>query len=188
MAHALSAIHTDKTTFFSHPLFFVFFCRHALRQAIEEWEEAHCKLLQRSSLTPVQSTPPHTPAETFNRTTQIGVGSFKEVHRATLRLPGGGGTHVTTVAVLKIRDGSVAAEADILLKLGRHPHLVRFVGQCKDGPNDLLLVTEFAQLGDLESFMEKLEEEEDETIPFQHKRAMLQQIAAGMQGLADARL
>lgn len=110
------------------------------------------------------------------------------MHRATLRLPGGGGTHVTTVAVLKIRDGSVAAEADILLKLGRHPHLVRFLGQCKDGPNDLLLVTEFAQLGDLESFMEKLEEEEDETIPFQHKRAMLQQIAAGMQGLADARL
>eukprot|EP00729_Bicosta_minor_P028292 gene28292-biopygen23581 len=40
---------------------------HSLRQAIEEWEEAHCKLLQRSSLTPVQSTPPHTPAETFNR-------------------------------------------------------------------------------------------------------------------------
>lgn len=100
----------------------------------------------------------------------------------------GAGTHVTTVAVLKVRDGSVAAEAQILLTLGRHPHLVRFIGQCKDGPNDLLLVTEFAPLGDLHTFMEKLEEEDDETIPFRHKCAMLQQIAAGMQGLADARL
>ena len=99
----------------------------ALRQAIEDWGVKHCKVLQRAKLTPVLSSPPHSASDTFSRATQVGVGSFKEVHRATLRLPGG--TKQTDVAVLKVRTGSVAAEADILLKLGRHPNLIRFFGQ-----------------------------------------------------------
>lgn len=146
-----------------------------LQRSILRWEERYSKVLQRKSLTPVECTPPHSPSKTFCSATKISVGSFKEVHRAILCLPGassGAGTHV---AVLKIRDGSVAAEADTLLKLGRHMHLVDFIGQCKDGPNNVLLVTEFAPLGDLESFMGNLEED-CATIPFQHKCAMLEQV------------
>lgn len=154
----------------------------ALQQAIEKWEESHSKLLQRASLSPVRSSPPHSASDTFSRATQIGVGSFKEVHRATLRLPGS--TKQTNVAVLKVRTGNVAAEADILLKLGRHPNLIRFFGQCTDGPNDVLLVTELAPCGDLDSLMEALDEDKDATIPFRHKCAMLQQVASGMQALA----
>ena len=97
----------------------------ALRSSIECWEEKHSKQLQRARLTPVMSLAPHKPSDVFSRATQIGVGSFKEVHRATLRLPGG--RTPMTVAVLKIRDGSVAAEASILLKLGRHPHFSPFL-------------------------------------------------------------
>ena len=158
------------------------FPNRALRHAVEDWEEKHSKVLQRGSLSPVLSAPPHNPSATFCRATQVGVGSFKEVHRATLRLPGS--TKQTNVAVLKVRTGSVAAEADILLKLGRHPNLIRFFGQCADGAVDLLLVTEFAPLGDLDNFMEALDEDDDTTIPFTHKRAMLQQVASGMQALA----
>ena len=61
---------------------------HALRNAIQEWEEQQCRLISRRDLTPVAGAPPHAPQADFDRTTQIGKGSFKEVHRGTLRLPG----------------------------------------------------------------------------------------------------
>jgi hypothetical protein len=41
----------------------------AFRSAIQEWEKAYSKLISRASITPDQ----------FDRTTLIGVGSFKEV-------------------------------------------------------------------------------------------------------------
>lgn len=46
----------------------------ALRQAIEDWEEKHSKVLQRASLTPVMSTPPHSPSDAFGNVTKIGFG------------------------------------------------------------------------------------------------------------------
>jgi hypothetical protein len=61
---------------------------HALRNAIEEWEEQRCRLISRADLTPVASTAPHDPRSGFDRATQIGVGSFKEVHRGLLSVPG----------------------------------------------------------------------------------------------------
>ena len=100
---------------------------HALRNAIEEWEETHCKTIARGALSPAL----------FNAATQIGVGSFKEVHKATLSVPGAQAP--TAVAVMRVRDGNVGAEAAMLLRLGRHPNLVRFLGLCKDGP-DVLMV------------------------------------------------
>jgi hypothetical protein len=45
---------------------------------------------------------------------------------------------------MRVRDGNVDAEAAMLLRLGRHPNLVRFLGLCKDGP-DVLMVNEFAE-------------------------------------------
>ena len=138
----------------------------------------------------MSSKPPHRPSQAFCSATKIGakigVGSFKEVHRATLRLPGRG-SEAMDVAVLKIRVGSVATEADTLMKLGRHPYLVNFIGQCMDGPNDVLLVTEFAPLGDLESYIEDLDED-GVAISFEHKCAMLRQVSAGMQAVAGAGL
>ncbi len=44
----------------------------------------------------------------------------------------------------------------MLLKLGRHPRLVRFYGQCVDGDNELLL-TELAPNGSLSDAFEAIE-------------------------------
>lgn len=92
-----------------------------------------------------------------------------------------------TVAVLKVRKGTAAAEAKVLLGLGRHPHLVRFLGLCNDGP-DQLMVTEYAALGALDKLIERLDEEEDETIPFKHKHVMINQITSGMQAIAEKKM
>ena len=81
----------------------------------------------------------------------------------------------------------MAAEAKVLLGLGRHPHLLRFHGLCKDGP-DQLMVTEYAALGALDRLIARLDEADDETIPFTHKHAMLNQVASGMQALAAEKL
>ena len=72
--------------------------------------------------------------------------------KAALRLPGS--PRATTVAALQVRDGDVAAEAATLLKLGKHPRLVTFLGQCKStvAPGaDVILITEFAPMGSLDS-------------------------------------
>ena len=92
------------------------------------------------------------------------------------------------VAVMRVRAGSVAAEADVLLGLGRHPHLVRFFGMCRDGEEDLM-VTELAPEGSLSDLMTRLDEQEEPTsIPAAHKLAILQQVASGMTALADVKL
>ena len=77
---------------------------HALRNEIEEWEETHCKTIARGALSPAL----------FNAATLIGVGSFKEVHKATLSVPGA--QTPTAVAVMRVRDGNVDAEAAMLLR------------------------------------------------------------------------
>jgi hypothetical protein len=60
------------------------------------------------------------------------------------------------VAVMKLRGGSCATDARMFLKLGRHPRLVRFMGQCIEGESELLL-TELAPHGSLSDSFEKLE-------------------------------
>jgi hypothetical protein len=96
----------------------------ALRKSIEEWRTKHHKIIPMSAIV---------------IGAQIGRGSFKVVHKGTLSLPGARAP--TTVAVLRVRTSDVAAEVGVLLQLGLHPRLVRFFGQCEDGP-DTLLVTE----------------------------------------------
>lgn len=80
---------------------------HALRNAIEEWELANCQLIRRADITP----------SAFNRSTQIGAGSFKEVHKAEM-VRAGASTAIPVVAVLKVRRGDIAEEAEMLLGLG----------------------------------------------------------------------
>jgi hypothetical protein len=98
------------------------------------------------------SWPPSTPpirAHLWNLHTKKN--HCKQVHRATLSVSDD--VQPTPVAVLRAPQGSVSAEAEVLLKLGRHPHLVRFFGQCHDGDDELLL-TELAPIGSLTDLMQ----------------------------------
>jgi len=136
-----------------------------LRNAIEQWQTTYCKQISRQSIELHE---------------EIGTGSFKKVHRGTLRLPG---ASERTVAVLQVHSGDIAAEAAILRCLGRHPRLVTFYGSCTEGLESLLL-TEYAPLGDVRSQLEAIED----TITPAHRLAMLQQICSGMEAVADAGL
>jgi hypothetical protein len=139
----------------------------ALRQAIEEWEQAYALCVRRADIE-IQG-----PA--------IASGSFKTVYRGTLRqYVQGGGVRTVLVAVLKMRRGDCATEASIFVKLGRHPTLVRFVGQCIDG-DDHILLTELAPFG---SLCEAFETWED-TITLDHNLFIMQQIADGLAYLID---
>jgi hypothetical protein len=138
-----------------------------LRQAIEEWEQAYALRVRRADIE-IQG-----PA--------IASGSFKTVYRGTLRqYVQGGGVRTVLVAVLKMRRGDCATEASIFVKLGRHPTLVRFVGQCIDG-DDHFLLTELAPFG---SLCEAFETWED-TITLDHNLFIMQQIADGLAYLID---
>lgn len=141
------------------------FPNHALRKSIEEWLETHHKVIDRRALD-VQET--------------IGRGSFKVVHRGTLTLPG---ARPTPVAVLRVFSGNVAAEISVLLRLSQHPRLVAFFGQCVEG-DDTLLVTELAPRGALDALLEEIED----SITPAHHVAILQQVCAGMEALANANL
>ena len=137
---------------------------HALRNAIDEWRLKHCKAVPRGAITLHE---------------QVGEGSFKRVHRGELRLPGS--KAATVVAVLQVRAGDVAAEAETLLRVAVHPHLVKFLGQCTEGGDSLLLM-EFAPLGDVRTRLEEIEE----SITPGHRLAMLQQVCGGMEALVGA--
>jgi serine/threonine protein kinase len=60
---------------------------------------------------------------------------------------------------------------------------VQFFGQLKDG-DDTLLVMERAPMGSLDTRLDEFEE----TITPQHRLAMLQQVCAGMEALAEIKL
>ena len=140
--------------------------------AIEEWRGVNCRQIPRSALT-------------IGR--QIGAGSFKKVFESELRLPGSPAP--VKVAALQIRAGDVGAELEVLLMLGRHPRLVHFIGQCADvhfanSPSETILITEFAPLGALNDVIEDVEDD----ITIQHRLAIMQQVASGMEALAAMNL
>jgi len=135
---------------------------HALRNAIEEWLSANFKLVPRSAVTFDGGVLAH--------------GSFKTVHRGRLR------GRSERIAVLRMKaGGSCEEEAATLVKLGRHPSLVRYLGLCTEGPDQLLL-TELAPHGSLDQFLEAREDE----VTMAHKLKMLEQICAGMAALSGA--
>jgi hypothetical protein len=132
---------------------------HALRNSIEEWLEKNFKLLPLSAISYVD--------------TALSTGSLKTVHRGTLS------GHPQPVAVLRMRNGgTVEEEAAKLVKLGRHNALVRYLGICTEGPEQLL-ITELALHGSLDSFLEQHEAE----VTMQHKLLMLEQVCSGMVAL-----
>lgn len=136
----------------------------ALKGAIEEWEKENQLLVRREDL--VLEEPP------------IGRGTFKQVFRGRLRLAGAPAS--ARVAVLKMRSEHGETDIKMLLKLGRHPRVVRILGQCLDG-EDRLIVTEFAERGALSDAFESLEGQL--TLP--HMLAMMQQVCQGMEHLAE---
>ena len=152
---------------------------HALRKVITEWQQAHLLLIPRSALELEEQT---------------GRGSYKVVYRAKLQVAGAPGP--MQVAALEIQSGTWATEVDVLLKLGRHPRLVRFIGQCVEEGQKPILVTEFARHGSLAEAFMALQDKEDaedpsavppspvEGITLPHRIAMLQQICSGMEALA----
>ncbi|EOD07210.1 hypothetical protein EMIHUDRAFT_62203, partial [Emiliania huxleyi CCMP1516] len=136
---------------------------HALRNSIEEWLSANFKLVPRSAV--------HFDGESF-----IARGSFKTVYRGTLQ------GRSEPIAVLRMRmGGSCEEEAAKLVKLGRHSALVRYLGICTEGPDQLLL-TELAPHGSLNMFLEA--HEDAVTLP--HKLKVLEQTCAGMIALSGA--
>jgi hypothetical protein len=86
---------------------------------IKEWLSANFKLVPRSAVTFDEHPLVH--------------GSFKSVHRGTLQ------GRPEQIAVSRMRmGGSGEEEAKTLVKLGRHPDLVRYLGLCTEGPEQLL--------------------------------------------------
>jgi serine/threonine protein kinase len=104
------------------------------------------------------------------------------VYRGTLSLPGA--KKPSTVAVLQVHLGNVAAEVRVLLKLGQNqPRLVQFFGQCIDG-TDTLMVMELAPMGSLNQALESIED----AITPGHRVAMLQQVCSAMETLVTYKL
>ena len=81
---------------------------------------------------------------------------------------------------MQVHSGDVAAEAETLLKLGRHPRLVQFLGMCREG-DTTWLVMEFAPMGSLDQQLEEMES----TITPAHKLAILQQVCAGCEAMTS---
>jgi len=143
----------------------------ALKKAIEEWEEQHLLKIPRGALQLGE---------------QIGSGSFKQVYRGTytFRVRGREKPIQKDVAILKMRSGSLDTEVKMFLRLGRHPRLVRFYGQCRDG-EDQLLVTEFAPRGSLsDAFNDMHDEGTIGDVSVEHQMVMMRQICQGMEMLA----
>ena len=141
-----------------------------LRNCIEEWQEIHGMHLRRADIV-MEAIP-------------CAAGSFKNVYRGSLRITKlGGDSKRVEVAVLKMRRGDCAMEARMLLRIGRHPRVVRFVGQCVDG-EDQLLITEFAPLGSLTDAFATM----GDKITLAHSVVIMQQIAQAMEHLVSEKI
>ena len=75
------------------------------------------------------------------------------------------------VAALRVPAASVGAEAKVLLGLGQHPRLVRFIGMFRDA-EDMVLITEYAPLGSLDKHIEEVEDD----ITADHKMVIISQV------------
>ena len=128
---------------------------HLLRAAIEQWRTSKYKIEPRSAIT---------------IGVQIGVGSFKKVFKGTF--------HGVTVAVVMMLQGSIAGELEMLIKVSRHPNLLRLLACVMDGTAEQLIITELAPLGALDAFIEEDGLGADRTPS--HEAAILLQICNGM--------
>jgi hypothetical protein len=156
----------------------------ALRTTISEWEAA---LTARSRLASTVSTRSVAWEDldfcAFGGLHQrpAGRGGFKQIKRAAL------GSR--NVAVASCRDGeSPEVEADIMHRLGCHPHIVRFYGLTTDPRGVQHLVTEFASCGSLDNVLADLLEDDEGVTALEPlvQLTIAQQVCEAMQALAHA--
>ena len=89
---------------------------HMLRAAIEQWRSSKYMIEHRSAIT---------------IGVQIGGGSFKKVFEGTF--------HGVRVAVAMMLQGSIAGELEMLIKVSRHPNLLRLLACVMDGTAEQLI-------------------------------------------------
>ena len=77
------------------------------------------------------------------------------------------------VAAAKILETNLGAEADILLGLGRHANLVRFIGMYQEDPH-VWLITEYAQLGSLDNLLH--DDDVEDSITPAHRQIIISQV------------
>ena len=135
---------------------------HALRNSIEDFLSSSFRKIARAR---------------FTLGRRIGAGAAKVVFEGTL-------DGSRRVAVLQMKPGaaSLDQEASMMLKLSRHPNLVRFWGSCCEGGEEFIL-TELAQHGSVLKVMEDLHDD-DQCLPLQHKIEIMRQVASACEALA----
>lgn len=136
-----------------------------LRNAIEEYHVGKFKLLKKHNLTIGNI---------------IGTGSFKTVHAGEMNMREFGKPRSVAISRFRGGSGDIVSEVKILLKLGRHPRLVRYYGMCLHA-EDQLLVTERAIHGSLDVAMEHVEDD----MSLAHQGVILRQISQGMEALSE---
>lgn len=138
---------------------------HALRNAIERWRETFFREIKPSQVVVKWSS-------------QIGRGSFGRIFAGEL-------DH-RQVAVKAMSPGQCEEEAAKLIKMGRHPGLLRYLGICNldqhvtlaDGyVVGQLLITELAPFGSLDNLLEA------HSVSMAHKLSIIRQIASAMESL-----
>jgi ubiquitin len=77
---------------------------------------------------------------------------------------------------------SLDQEASVMLKLSRHPNLVRFWGSCNEGGEQVIL-TELAQHGSVLKVIEDFHDE-DQCLSMEHKMEIMRQVASACEALA----
>ena len=144
----------------------------ALRSAIQEWQERHVLLVPRHDVE-MERQP-------------ISAGSSQTLYIGHLRLRGREAEPARIkVAVLKLRQDDGERETGVMLRVRRHPRLVRYMGQSQDADGCRLLLTEYAELGSLrEALLGRLAGQ----VTRGHQMAIMQQIAQGMEHLAEQRV
>jgi serine/threonine protein kinase len=135
---------------------------HALRNSIEEFLRSSFLEIARAR---------------FSLGQRIGTGASKIVYEGTL-------DGCRRVAVLQMKPGaaSLDQEASMMLKLSRHPNLVRFWGSCREGGEEFIL-TELAPHGCVLKVMEDLHDV-GRVLSMQHKIEMMRQVSSACEALA----
>eukprot|EP00386_Alphamonas_edax_P008932 GDKI01029284.1.p1 GENE.GDKI01029284.1~~GDKI01029284.1.p1 ORF type:complete len:310 (-),score=71.81 GDKI01029284.1:1073-2002(-) len=109
----------------------------------------------------------------------IGRGAYKEVYRGTYS-----GKEVAVLQVHGDLSAVLEREAQMLARVGRHPHLLRYLASCRDangagGQQQLCLLAELAPYGSLRQLMER-----HGPLSRDHVTIMLKQVVSGMEALS----
>jgi len=90
----------------------------------------------------------------------LGHGHFGVVRKGALKTADG---RVCSVAVKSLRDRPSSRDLDeflreilLMQKVGKHPNIVSMIGCCLDANRRCMLVVEYCQLGDLQSYLRKV--------------------------------